>query len=334
MRVALTFVVAAFASCSDRCERDRSARSSPPSASADGTRVDASAGSNAAPNLARVDGKPIVFRRAVARSATRGKSIFLTLSTDDGGCDEPERGAEPAFRVHLTLAPVLHRKGPVPWAIASASVSGEGLAVSAFERRHEGITPAVEGDATRGVTLTLPKMTLEASSQKVGEDKKEVVLEGTYRAQGCGAKDELVPADGGTGTPAPQKALRFSVGGMQHEIVSALTTTRDGRRELLLSTLPRTCGALETGPEVTYDVRFDGKRPATATLGGTLVTWSMHPFEKATDAPSFVFGDEKSGAVSIEVHGAYEHARADNDDALPVKIDGTIDATVCRDVYP
>lgn len=303
----------------------------------EGTRVapdGSNDGSTDGPNVARVDGKPIVFPRAVVRSATRGKALFLTLSTDEGGCDEPDRGASPAFRVHLALGPILRRKGAVPWAVASASVSGEGLAVSAFERRHDDVTPVVEGDAIRGVTLTLPKMTLEASSRKVGEDRKEVVLEGTYRARGCGATGEVVPADGGRGTPAPQKALRFSVGGVQHEIVSALATTRDGRRELLLSTLPRTCMALESGPEITYDVRFDGKRAATATLGGASVTWSMHPFEKATEAPSFAFGEEKNGVVPIEVHGAYEHARADNDDALPVKIEGTIDATVCRDVYP
>jgi hypothetical protein len=334
MRVAFVLAIAAVASCSDRCARDRPDGSTAPSASVEDMRVEAGTASNAAANIARVDGKPIVFRRAVARSATRGKSIFVTLSTDEGGCEEPAGGAKPAFRVHLTLAPVIHRKGAVPWAIASASVSGGGLAVSAFQRRHDGITPAVDGDATRGVTLTLPKMTLEASSEKIGDDKKEVVLEGTYRARGCGATGELVPADGGKGTPAPQPALRFSVGGVQQEIVSALTTTRDGHRELLLSTLPRTCAALESGPEVTYGVRFDGKRPTMATLGGALVTWSMHPFEKATDAPSFVFGDEKGGAVSIEVHGAYEHARADNDDALPLKIDGKIDATVCRDLYP
>lgn len=115
-----------------------------------------------------------------------------------------------------------------------------------------------------------------------------------------------MPADGGSGTPAPQKALRFSIGGVQHEIVSALTTTRDGRRELLLSMLPRTCAR---------------SRPDPRSRTTSDSTASAQRWRRWTEAPSFVFGDEKSGAVSIEAHGAYEHARADNDDALPVKID-------------
>jgi len=259
---------------------------------------------------AKLDGKPVTFKSAVALSRG-GRAVELTLATYKLDCDSAARGMTPFDRdkllVTVVVSPVLRSTGAEEWTVTKTIYQGDNNA------RPRGAVVAKAIDPRRTVELKLPPLSLDSATKPT----KTVELEGRVFATGCGERRR----PGSSAKPRRQKRLTFSVAGMPLPIEGAVVERSSRGETIRLSTQPLDCEGLGVDADAVWELRRDENY---AMLRGNIFTRQMsQSFSVRNKEPVVKVRSTKAGVVLIDLEGKYRQLGYD------VVVSGTVKALSC-----